>query len=203
MVTSYDNSYSRFIAMAKIVLPLAGLGLLSTLFLFSRNIDPTRSIPYSQVDVDQIVREQRIKSPDYNGVTSDGTAIRVIAETARPDVTNPNRASAEALVARLEFSDGGFADITAEAGVIDTAIDEARLRDGVVIDTSTGYHIVTERLKTALSETRLSTDTTVTADGPLGHLTAGRMELYPNPDAPGSYVVVFNDDVKLIYDPQE
>lgn len=203
MVSSYDNTYSRFIAMAKIVLPLAALGLLSTLFLFSREIDPTRSIPYSKVDVDQIVREQRVKSPDYTGVTSDGTAIRVIAETARPDITDPNRASAEDLVARLDFTDGGFADITAKAGEIDTSKDVANLRDGVVIDTSTGYHIVTERLKTALSETRLSTDTTITADGPLGHLTAGRMELYPHPDASGSYVVVFNDDVKLIYDPQQ
>ena len=136
-------------------------------------------------------------------MTTDGTAIHVTAETARPDASDPDRASADALTARLEFTDGGFTDITATTGEIDTGAGQAKLSDGVVIDTSTGYHITTDLLTTSLNETRLSTDSTVNADGPLGQLTAGRMDLTPDPDAPGRYVVVFKDGVKLVYDPKE
>ncbi len=202
MVAS-DNSYSRFIAAVKIVLPLAALALLSTLFLFSRTIDPTQAIPYSKVDVDQIVREQRVSAPNYTSVTKDGTAIAVTARTARPDITNPDRAEATDLTARLEFTDGTDVRITSDQGEIDTGKGFAVLDGDVVIDTSTGYHITTERLTTALDQTSVVADTTINADGPLGKLTAGHMTLEEDTDAPGQYLLVFKDRVKLIYDPQE
>ena len=41
-MTMYDNSYSRFVALTKVILPIIALGILSTLFLFSRDIDPDR-----------------------------------------------------------------------------------------------------------------------------------------------------------------
>ena len=59
-MTMYDNSYSRFVALTKVILPIIALGILSTLFLFSRNIDPTQSIPYADVDVEGLAREQQI-----------------------------------------------------------------------------------------------------------------------------------------------
>lgn len=202
-MASYDNSYSRFVALVKIFLPLAALALLSTLFLLSRSIDPTASIPYSQVEVEQIVREQRVGAPNYTGVTNDGTAIAVTAKSALPNITNPARASATSLVARLDFKDGTSADITAEHGEVDTDTDIAVLTGNVVIDTSGGYHITTNKLTTHLNETALFTDSTVNADGPLGTLTAGNMKLDPDPNAPGQYLVVFKGGVKLIYDPKE
>lgn len=200
-MSSRDNAYSRFVALAKIALPLLALALLSTLFLFSRNIDPTESIPYAQVDVEALVREPRIASPHYTGVTSDGTAIAVLAETARPDPKDADKASAETLSARLDFKDGSFADITSATGQVDTGHGMAYLEGGVVIDTSTGYHITTEALTTALEKTSVTSDTQVNATGPLGDLTAGSMQLDEDKRAPGSYVLVFKDGVKLVYEP--
>ncbi|MGC9368563.1 MAG: LPS export ABC transporter periplasmic protein LptC [Paracoccaceae bacterium] len=198
---SRDNAYSRFITLAKIVLPLAALALLSTLFLMSRNIDPTESIPYATVDVEELVREPRVTAPNYSGVTSDGTAISVQAETARPDPEGADRASADRLTARLDFADGSSADIASAEGLVDTAAGLAYLQGGVVIDTSTGYHITTEALTTALEYTSVVTESTVEATGPPGRLTAGRMEMDEDPDAPGQYLLVFKDGVKLVYDP--
>ncbi|WP_212522844.1 LPS export ABC transporter periplasmic protein LptC [Actibacterium sp. MT2.3-13A] len=200
-MASRDNAYSRFITLAKIGLPLAALALLSTLFLFSRNIDPTQSIPYATVDVEELVREPRVTAPNYSGVTSDGTAIAVQAKAARPDPAGPGRASAEALSARLDFADGSSADITSAQGRVDTAEGLAYLEGGVVIDTSTGYHITTEALTTALEHTSVVTESTVEATGPLGRLTAGRMQIDEDADAPGQYLLVFKDGVKLVYDP--
>jgi lipopolysaccharide export system protein LptC len=198
---SRDNAYTRFITLAKIGLPLAALALLSTLFLISRNIEPTETLPYSSVDVEELVREPRVTAPNYSGVTADGTAIAVQAETARPDPENPDRASAEVLTARLDFADGSAADITSAEGAVDTDAGLAYLEGGVVIDTSTGYHITTEALTTALERTSVVTESTVEATGPLGRLTAGRMQIDEDEEAPGQYVLVFKDGVKLVYEP--
>lgn len=197
-----DNSYSRFIALAKVGLPLIALALLSTLFLFSRNNDPTQSAPYARVDVEELVRDQRVSAPNYTSVTSDGTAIAVSAASARPDPANPNRAAAFDVTARLDFPDGNAADITAKAGAVDTKAGQAHLSGGVTIDTTTGYHVTTQALITALDHTEVETESDVHAQGPLGDLQAGRMVLTPDPAAPGQYVVVFKDGVKLVYDPQ-
>lgn len=201
-MATYDNAYSRFIAAAKIVLPLAALALLSTLFLFSRNTDPNRAIPYAQVDVEKLAREQRISAPHYTGVTGDGTAISLAAEQATPRDGAPDEATATGLLARLDFEGGTHADIIAAEGRIDAGENLATLGGGVTIDTSTGYHVETERLRTALDRTSVITETPVSAIAPMGELTAGRMELTDGDGENGGYVLVFKDGVKLIYQPE-
>lgn len=200
-MASFDNAYSRFITLAKILLPLAALGLLSTLFLFSRHVDPVGNLPYSQVDVEQLAHEQRINAPNYAGVTEDGTAISVAADTARPDIATPGNAEASGLTARLDFADGSRTDITSAEGQIDNNAGKVLLHGGVTIDTSSGYHITTEALTTALNRTDVFSDSTVQATGPLGTLTAGQMQISQQGDA--GYVLVFKRGVKLVYEPEE
>jgi len=84
-----DNAYSRFVQWAKILFPLIALGLLSTMFLFSRNVDPSNAIPFADIDVEQIARDQQLSSPRFSGTTSGGASIIVDAETAMPDY-DPN-----------------------------------------------------------------------------------------------------------------
>ena len=50
-------AYSRFVALAKVVLPLAALRLFATLFLIARQIDPDAAIPFAEVDVEQFARD--------------------------------------------------------------------------------------------------------------------------------------------------
>ena len=44
------DRYSRMVAIFKVLLPLAALAILSTLFLLSRTIDPTTTIPFADQD---------------------------------------------------------------------------------------------------------------------------------------------------------
>lgn len=202
-MTTYDNTYSRFIAWAKVILPLVALGILSTLFLFSRNVDPTQAIPYSQVDVEELAREQRVGAPSYSGVTRDGSAISFEAGAVRPDPNNPRRIAGTTLSAIIETPAGSRIDLTAPEGTIDAQSQIASLRGGVELYTSTGYHVTTSAITAALDQTSLETAGHVAADGPLGELSAGQMILeQQDGDAP-SYVLVFKDGVKLIYDPKD
>ncbi|MCK4713867.1 MAG: LPS export ABC transporter periplasmic protein LptC [Marinosulfonomonas sp.] len=201
-MTTYDNSYSRFVAWAKVILPIMALGILSTLFLFSRNVDPTLSIPYAKVDVEGLAREQRIGAPNYAGMTEDGAAISIIAQAARPDPDNPNTVTATGLSATIEDASGGHISMTSNGGMINTEQQLAALQGSVQISTSTGYVINTSGLTAALNETSVITDGPITATGPLGTLNAGQMELKSQDDQNGSHLLVFKGGVKLIYNPK-
>ncbi|MCO8143642.1 hypothetical protein NHN26_00260 [Rhodovulum tesquicola] len=200
-MASHDNAYSRFIALAKIVLPLAALGILSTLFLISRDTPSGDDLPYSRVAVDELIREQRIGAPNYAGVTQDGTAILFRAESARPDTDASGRAMAEAVRARLDMPDGSHADIAARRGVVDTAAGLAVLEGEALIDTSTGYRVRAASLTSMLERTDVVGEGPVTAEGPPGRIEAGAMRLSTDPGNDDRYVLVFKDGVKLVYEP--
>lgn len=195
-----DNAYSRLVGGLKILLPLIALALLSTLFLFSRTIDPAEAIPYADLDIEQLAREPRIFAPRYAGVTQDGTAVLVEAETARPDPVVPGLLSAEGLHTLLETPDGQRTDIVAQAAMIDNEAGRMELEGAVRILTPTGYEVLSERLNATLDQTFLESPGAITGTGPLGDFSAGRMVLEQQGES-GTYVVVFNEGVNLIYQP--
>ncbi len=201
-MAAYDNSYSRFIAWAKILLPLFALGVLSTLFLFSHQIDPSKAIPFAKVDVKELAREQRVGAPVYAGVTRDGTAISLKARAALPTPDSPGRMTADQVQATFDMPGGNHINILAGKGTLSGDLGTVRLQGGVEISTSTGYRLRTGALTAGLDRTFLRSDGRVTGDGPLGRLNAGRMELRQGATDKSAYVLVFKDGIKLVYDPK-
>lgn len=198
-----DNAYSRLVAWLKIVLPLAALAILSTLFLFSRTIDPTRAIPLAGIDVADLAREPRINAPDYSGVTIDGTAMTLLAQSAKPDPENAGHVTAVEPTAILETPDGMRIEISSALAEVDTGSGQLVLEGGVRLLTSLGYAVETEQVSAALDRTRLETTGEIVAVGPLGRISAGQMVLQQNADRAGSYLLVFKNGVSLLYEPKE
>lgn len=195
-----DNAYSRVIFWLKIALPLMALVILSTLFLFPRNVGVDGGLPYVGVDVDALVREQRLTAPEYFTVTEDGAAIRVEAAAARP-ASAEGGARADRMVAAYHTPGGLRIELTAAEGLVDRGAGRMRLSGGVEIVTSSGYRMVTEGLDGALDRTELSSDGEVDAVAPFGTIAAGSMEISRGPAANPDYVLVFKEGVKLVYLP--
>lgn len=194
-----DNLHSRVVFWLKIALPLAALVILSTLFLVARRIDTEAALPYTDINVEELARDRRMIAPQYSGVTSDGGAVTMDAETAWPDADGGN-ANAKAVVAAYDLKDGQRIDLVASTGRLDKDAARMRLGGGVEIVTSSGYRMVTERLDGALDRTELFADSAVDAWAPFGTITAGRMQItLEGSDEPG-YVLVFDGGVKLIYE---
>ncbi len=199
---AYNNSYSRMIAWLKVLLPLIALGLLSTMFLISRTIDPTKSLTYARVDLDAVMREQKISRPSFSSVTRDGAAITFSADSARPE-NDANRYSVKHMNATIETPDGATIDITAADALIDGSENKIDLTGGVKLVTSTNYTIHTPGLAAAMDATHIQSKGRITAEGPLGNLSAGQATITQTPPNSGTYLLVFQDGVKLIYDPPE
>lgn len=196
-----DNSWSRGVALLKVVLPLIALALLSSIFLLSRPIDPTAAIPKSGIDLQDRAREPRLTAPTFSGMTSDGAAISITASDMRPDIANPQSGSAIDLKARMETPDGAQTDLAAATGRVDTAAGTFAMSGGVTITNSAGYTITAPDMQGRLDATAVDATGGVVAEAPMGRITAETLQIRPDPRLKGQYDLVFKDEVRLIYEP--
>ncbi|MGL4319292.1 MAG: hypothetical protein ACRCS3_00355 [Paracoccaceae bacterium] len=199
MATLERDLHSRIVAWAKVILPLAALVILSTLFLFARTVDPEDAIPYAEVDVAERIREPRLTAPTYSGVTSDGASVTFPATAARP-ASDTSPARAEAMEVSVTTPDGGQADLSATFGTLDTEAGLLTLAGGVTLTTSTGYRVQTEAVEARLDRTGLMARSDIRAEAPFGRITASGLTLQPVTDT-GEYVLTFSGRVRLTYTP--
>lgn len=195
-----ERSLSRLVSILKVVLPLAAIGILSTLFLLSKRTDPVSTIPFTTIDLQDAARSERIVAPSFAGATEAGDLIAFTAETATP--TGDQRMAAETLSARIDLTSGQQITFRADGGEIDRKVDNAHLSGGVTITSSTGYRIETEVLNAGLTEIRASSEGEIRGNGPLGTFTAGQMALTSRGQKDNAYLL-FTEGVHLIYEPAQ
>ena len=193
-----DNFHSRLVAWLKILLPLAALGLLSTLFLLSRNVDPTTTIPYASGELQDRVEGQQITDPQFAGATDKGDLISVQAAAARPDPDNDKAALAEDLTARIDMADGGSISFRADTGRVEDT--QVSLSGGVVVESSNGYTVTSDQLISEMNSLNAESPGPVEGQGPAGQFSAGRMQI-TRPEGATDAQLLFTDGVKLVYEP--
>jgi len=194
---SDDNFYSQFVGFSKILLPLAALGLMSTIFLFARAPAQDTILPYAEIE--EIAREPRLSGAQFSGVMDDGSIIELSARTTRPD---GGLITTEALAAGIKTADGIRIDIRAGMGEVDTAARTARLTGLARVETSNGFEMETSAITANLSTGRITSDGALEVQTPFGSLTAGQLVIGIPAGGTGQ-VMLFQNGVRLIYVPQQ
>ncbi|WP_312525451.1 LPS export ABC transporter periplasmic protein LptC [Paracoccus sp. (in: a-proteobacteria)] len=192
-------SRTRIVHLLRILLPLAALVLLSTLFLFSGDKgDDSSLLPYAEVTPENIDQRPVIVAPTYAGVSRDGTEINMTATSADPgNETRPG--TIETVNLTLSDPQGLRADLVAGAGVMDSTT--IRLSDGVTMTTSTGWTMTSKAFLADVTEGRVSSTDQVDIHGPFGDLTAQAMELRRLSDGSHDHVLDFTGGVRMVYQP--
>lgn len=194
------DTYSKVIGWLKILLPMIALGMLSTLFLVSRTLQPARDLPFARSQ--NGAAEEQVVSPYYAGTTPDGDAVTMTASTARPLDSASGDLAAEGMTARLDLKDGSRISMVSDLATLRQDQQQALLEGGVHIESTTGYVLDTERMLTALNRIEAETLGPVQGGGPVGTFTAGKLRIMPlGPD--GDVQLLFTDGVNLIYHPKE
>ncbi len=193
------NTYSRVVAWVKVILPLLALGLLSTLFLLSRTPDPNRAIPFAEVDVEELAREQRLGNPRIAGTLADGREVIFTADRAAPVEGNSDLIEAQQIEARIDLSPDSILMVVAGDAMFDLPAERADLGGDVQLTTSEGWQLLSDILQFDLSASRMSSPEEVHVTGPGVDLTAGTMQAST---IDGDNVVLFNNGVRVLYDPQ-
>ncbi|WP_333684953.1 hypothetical protein [Pontibaca methylaminivorans] len=193
------DRYSRLIAVFKVLLPLAALAILATLFLLSRGVDLV-SLPFSEQEIAERLGGQQVNEPVFSGVTPKGDEVLLRAARLRGGGRD-EPATASDLAGRFIMADGGEISFSSRSGHFDLEAERAEFSGDVRITTSTGYSLVTERLETGLKTVEAEAPGTVSGSGPPGRLTAGSMTIGAR--EPGGPVhLLFKDGVRMIYDPK-
>ncbi|MEM6637691.1 MAG: LPS export ABC transporter periplasmic protein LptC [Pseudomonadota bacterium] len=196
------DAYSRAVSVLRILLPLGALALLSTLFLFARNVETDLSIPYADVDVNEVARSQRLAQPEYSTVLNDGTALLLRAVTARPDPERQGVILANAIDADITLPDTRLADVVSETGWLDPARDRMELRGDVVATLSDGSELRTELLEADMVAGTLFSPVPVAVFLPQGRIDGANMRL-ERPEMSRTFTrAVFKGGVKVVFMPQ-
>ncbi len=193
-------TYSKVIAWLKVLLPLAALALLSTMFLFARSVAPTSTVPFARVELEERARDQRITSPFLAGQTSTGYDIMVTAASARPNPENARISFVDRLHAQIHYSDARQMTLFSKSGEIDSSALIAMFEGSVRVEASNGYTLHSQSLTLNLDDGTATSETEITGDGPVGRFRAGAMELTFEKGAPEGRFL-FTNGVKLVYTP--
>lgn len=195
---SADNAYSRFVNWAKIILPLGALVLLSTLFLLARTTGDTADIPFA--DLQEITSQQRISAPTISGVTNSGDAYQISADVAKFSQENTDQIQIDSIAITINSATGTDIDLIAGTGEYDSADRMVALRNLVRITTTNGYVMETIGAWANLGTGDIETTGILEVRSPFGEFTAGHLSI--SRDETGAQQMVFNEGVRLVYEPQ-
>lgn len=209
-----DNLYSRFIGWSKILLPLAALALLSTLFLFARKTSGELTIPYAEIE--EIARDPRISEPAFSGVADDGSVIAVHARTIRPDPDRSDSFFVDDLQMDITATDGAVFTVTSGEGYLNGPEQVIGLSGLSRVTSSSGFALESQGLVADLAAGTLVSVGPIAIMAPFGEMTAGGVEISTLPDQTALVPIdldpdgltqsgsrmVFNNGVRLLYQRQ-
>ena len=196
------DKHSRFVAWAKIVLPIIALGLLSTLFLLSSSVDPISTIPFSEADIEERTRNQQISSPEVFAVTSGGDYVSLNADFARQSEDDSSITVAQSVTTSIKLASGARIDMTAGEAAYDAKNSMIGLAQTVHTTTTHGYDFEAKAIEVNMLELSVVSDGPIKGKGPATSLEAGKM-LIEVPKGEKDAHLLFSNGVKLIYQPQK
>ncbi len=193
---------SRVVSVLKLVLPLTGLALLSSVFLLANPVDPERAIPLAEIDVADRARDPRLTAARFAGVTDDGVALRIETETARVNPMEPLDFRVTGLHVQLDSPEGGQVMLRADLGTVDRAAGVFSIDGSVDVIADPGYRLRTETVQGELDRVSVRMPHPVEGAAPAGEISAGSLTIEGAQNGVEGMRLVFSGGVRLIYQPQ-
>jgi len=194
--------HTRMVRWMKIILPLLALGLLSTIFLLSRTIDPSQSIPFTKLKLEQIAQTTGASKPNFTGMTGDGGEIYVEADSINSDAILTGVYHGVNVVGQIETAAGAVIDVTSDQGRMNENEQMAHLIGNVVIISTDGYDFRTEVLHSRIDRIEGESDGPVYGISPFGTLDAGKMK-FDSTTTGGNIKLYFSKGVTVVYKEEE
>lgn len=189
---------SRIVAWLRVILPLTALAILSVLFLLGRKPESDATIPYADVDPQDLAERQAITNPTYTGVTDSGAQLTIAGREAVPG-QQKSSGSLSAVRMTIRAQDGRAADVSAGSARMEG--DQVTLAEGVRMTTADGWVLTAPEFLASTSAGTVRADSQVDVRAPFGNLTAGNMELRPVAPGAPDQILDLKGGVRLLYQP--
>ena len=199
-MASGNGLHSRVVSILKVGLPLVALGLLAALFLVQTD-DRIGGVVFSRGDVAALGSGLKVTNPIFTGTTRGNDHFRFTAAVVVPDAAPPQRAAITDLAGTLDLHDGPQVSVKASTGDLDIPTQRLDITGAVVITTSDGYRLDTDRATLDLKAGTMVAGDKVVGTGPLGRITSGTLHVSPASETGEKRRFSFGDGVRLIYEP--
>ena len=168
MTISFHKSYSRYVSLMKVILPLGivlsvGIALLWPYFL-SLNKDEMLTINTSHPEI----RENRMIRPRYISTDKKGQPFQVDAEWAKKQTDNISDLTSP--TGSLTMIEGETFNLKATEGRYDNQTKVLNLKGSVTLNSTDGYHVQTEKARINVDDKIIEGDTYIEGEGPTGKI---------------------------------
>ena len=194
------RGYSRTVRWMKIALPIGALVLIGLIFLTGK--DRGGAIDAGSVsDAALLGAGLELENPRFAGVTDDGDPFVVTAVRAVPDGAVPDRVELEKPNGEIRMGDGRTLTVNSANGEMFRKDERLHLQGEVILETSDGYRVVTDRVELDLDNKSAFAPGRVKATGPRGAIEADQVTIDSNGGQKGQVMMRFEGNVRVQYDP--
>jgi lipopolysaccharide export system protein LptC len=190
------DRYTRVVRLLKVLLPATAVALILAVFLFPRTL-LMDSLNLSGLSFNPS-EGLRLLSPHFTGTTDSGDPFDVRAEWALPDAPDPAHIGLGPLVGGIELKTGETLRLTAAAGDYRPKERALSLRDGVTIESGSGYRLSVTEADIDIAAERLKARGPVEGAGEAGEISSGSMRVERRD---GNNYIWFEDGVRVIVTP--
>ena len=171
----YSASYSKFVRMARLMLPIVALVIIAVLFAWPNM--KTQNIPAVESSEEQrLSGRKELLNPVFQSVDQKSQPYKVIAKRAIQGATNENLIVLEEPTGHVILNSGERLDIQSTNGAYRQDAQRLFLEDQVELLYSGEYKLETSELDIDMKESQAWSEKDVTVTGPMGVLVAKGVE---------------------------
>ena len=178
-VARMGRSYSRFVSLMKVALPVAALGLIAAVVAWPGG-DTSRpgALPISFANIKIDPTGLTMKSPRFVGVDKQGQAYTVTAAEAIQDKADAERVDLTNPEADISLNSGAWFHLQAKTGVIRPKLNTIDLNEMVELYSADGWEAHGSAVSANMEEGTARSDLPITGQGPAGTISADRFEAW-------------------------
>lgn len=193
-------NYSRFVSLLKIIMPLIAIGLMATVFLFTKDRALDGGLQFSKADFVALEAGMQVTKPRFSGSNAQGDTYNFTAEVMHPDAPKPSKIAATGLSGEIRFFEGLSVELSARSAEVDLDARTLRFDDGTTVVFSDGLRATSEQVFADLDTGQINTYGPITASSPMGKIVAGNLKTETiHHDEQENRMIWFENGVKLVF----
>ena len=196
-----QNLHIQLMTGLKYLLPMIALGLLSVMFYMPQSVPQESIIPDSERQLYDRVNGPQVNAPYFTGVTGAGDRLSMSAMSVKPDQSVEEDLEIDQVVLRIKTGPNQDILASSDSGLIRNEQGLLVMEGSVQVVTNDGYQLSASKITSKMDALWLYAEGPVKGTGAAGFLEAGAMEIFRNAET-GSLQYIFQDGIKLIYDPE-